>query len=503
MEDLQALASPILDWIAAGGRMGQAATAGFALIALLLLRTLPALRRARRELRAAQDVAQSRRGEVETLRADARVAEAEMRHLEHRLEEREAALADAEALRDEARRESVARAERIAELQTGRQKDREAAEEKIALLSGIREDMAARFKALADETMKSQGEALSASHKERLEALLNPFRENVGKFERELREVHLGAAKERERLKTEIEQLTRRSEQVSQEAVALTRALKGDKQRQGAWGEMILSSLLESSGLVEGEHYEVQAHRMDEEGGRRRPDVLVRMPGGRTLVIDSKVSLIAYEAAANAESQEARERAADEHVVAVRRHIDQLSARRYQELEARTLDYVVMFLPVEGALSEALRRQGDLTGYALEKQVTIATPTTLMMALRTIENVWAAERRNRNAEAIAERAGRLYDKVAGFVTEMDAVGQRLDQAQAAHGKALDRLSRGRGNVLAQVDMLRRLGAKASRSLPEEGFDAEEEDAEALPAPGGEDGLDDDGAGAVGWRPAAE
>ncbi|MDH2325627.1 DNA recombination protein RmuC [Cereibacter sp. SYSU M97828] len=339
-------------------------------------------------------------------------------------------------------------------------KERAAASEKIELLSAVRTDMENRFKQLAAESLRLNGE----ESKQRLDAALAPLKQHVDHFQQELRNVHDGALKDRQALKTEIETLTRRSEEVSREAVALTRALKGDKQRQGAWGEMILENLLERSGLRKGEEYLVQEHRVSDDGGRYRPDVVVRMPDGKRLVIDSKVSLVDYETCVNAETELEATAARTRHIAALRRHVQTLSDKAYHSLEDGSVDYVVMFIPIEGALSEALRDMGDLTTMAFEKSVTIATPTTLMMALRTISNVWTIERRNQNAEDIAHRAGRLYEKVAGFVDDMERVGKALGTAGTAFDDAMGKLSTGRGNVLSQVETLKTLGAKTGKTI---------------------------------------
>ncbi|WP_254871579.1 DNA recombination protein RmuC [Pseudooceanicola sp. HF7] len=356
----------------------------------------------------------------------------------------------------------------------------EAADEKIAMLTRLREEMTGKFRELAAEALKVQGEQFSKVNVERLQATLTPLKEHVGHFEKELKEVYKATIDDRAALKAEIMQLSKRSEAISQEAVALTRALRSDQQKQGAWGEMILESILERSGLREGAEYETQAHRTGEEGGRLRPDVVVKIPGGKTLVIDSKVSLVAYTDAVNAEEEAEALSARRRHLISLKRHIDGLSAKNYQNAEDSSVDYVILFVPIEGALSEALREDGQLTEYALDRNVTIATPTTLMMALKTVANVWAVERRNQNAEAIADRAGRLYDKVAGFVGSMEQVGSRLDQAQKSYDKAFGQLSRGSGNVLSQIDTLKSLGAKASKSISVD-FDQVEGDLPELEA----------------------
>jgi len=342
--------------------------------------------------------------------------------------------------------------------------EQEASEQKIQMLSKIREDMQAKFKELAAEALKLQGEQFSKANIEKLQATLTPLKEHVGHFEKELKAVHKATFDDRAALKAEINQLSQRSEAISQEAVALTRALKSDQQKQGAWGEMILETILERSGLRQGVEYETQAHRTGDGGERLRPDVIVNIPGGKALVVDSKVSHVAYTEAVNAETAEEASFARKRHVASLRAHINGLSAKDYQNAEYSTVDYVILFVPIEGALSEALREDGQITEFALDKNVTIATPTTLMMALKTVANVWAVERRNQNAEAIAQRAGRLYDKVAGFVDNMENVGKRLEQAQDAYQDAFGQLSRGRGNVLSQVENLKSLGAKTGKSI---------------------------------------
>lgn len=393
----------------------------------------------------------------------ARTAEA-LRDLRAQISERDGQVRDLRAKLDQAGAEKQALTGQVNKLQAELKAQGEAAAEKIEILSSVRADMEAKFGELAREALKIQGEAFSATNLERLNATLTPLKEHVGHFERELKAVHQATIDDRAALKAEIKHLTQRSEAISKEATALTRALKSDQQRQGAWGEMILSNILERSGLREGEEYETQAHRTGTDGERLRPDVVVRIPGGKSLVVDSKVSLVAYADAVNAETEEEAAAARKRHVASIRSHINGLSGKAYQAAEDLTVDYVILFVPIEGALSEALREDGALTEYALERHITIATPTTLMMALRTVSHVWAVERRNRNAEEIAKRAGLLYDKVAGFVSSMEGVGTRLRQAQDSYDAALGQLSQGSGNLLRQAEMLKVLGAKTTKSI---------------------------------------
>lgn len=341
---------------------------------------------------------------------------------------------------------------------------RETAERELTLLRELRDEMTGQFRLMADESLRRQGADLEKTHSDRLAALLTPFREQVQHFQTELAARTKSADEERAALREQIEVLHRRSEEIGRDAVALTRALRGDKQRQGAWGEMILERVLEGSGLDRGTHYDTQASFRDEDGRQWRPDVIVRLPQGKVLVIDSKVSLVDYERAVNAEDPAERDAALRRHVAAIRAHVQTLSGKGYQAVDAAAVDYVLMFIPIEGAFSEAMRVDPDLAGFALERRVGMTTPTTLMLTLRTVDHIWTVERRETNAVEIAARAGQLYDKVALFVDSMDGVGKALTDAQRAHGQAMDRLTRGSGNVIRQVEMLRQLGARNAKRL---------------------------------------
>ena len=324
--------------------------------------------------------------------------------------------------------------------------------------------MTGQFKLLAAETLRVQQNDIQKAQGEQLTALLNPFREQVHRFQTELQSRNKVLDEEGARLREQIAFLHKRSEDISREAVNLTRALKGDKQRQGAWGEMVLERILEGSGLESGTHYDIQASWRDEDGKLWRPDVVVKMPRQKIMVIDSKVSLNDYEVSVNAEDPAEVQSALRRHVAAIRAHIVTLGDKGYHRMDDSSVDYVLMFIPIEGAFSDALRADPSLAGFALERGVGLTTPTTLMLTLRTVEHIWSVERRESNAMEIASRAGALYDKVAGFVDSMEAVGRALDQASRAHGQAVDRLSRGPGNVIRQVEMLRDLGARAQKQI---------------------------------------
>lgn len=470
-----------------------AATLLACLLALWLGATLAATRRALAAERArrtedqsrAEEEAERREIQIRELReeaeATARRAEDLAADLGDLREQNAAHRTNLEAVRRTLEEERATRADlatrhteatnRISELmsensglKTALDKDRTHHADALKRMQDMQAQMDERFRELSETSVRTQGEALTRMSGEKLDTLLKPFRETISKLETELRQVHKDATTERSLLKQEITQLTERSRLLSEDAQSLTKALRGDSQKQGAWGEMILSRLLESSGLLEGTHYDTQTSTTTQDGNRLRPDVVVRLPEDRKLVIDSKVSLRAYEQAIDAADTPQAEDALKRHVADLRRHIDGLSAKGYQTLDGGGVDYVVMFIPIEGALSDALRLNGDLTTYALERHVTIATPTTLMMALRTINHVWRVETRNRNAEDIALEAGRLYDKLAGFTDTMEKIGKALDSARDAHAKAVGQLSTGRGNALAKAEKIREMGAKTSKPL---------------------------------------
>lgn len=444
-------------------------TAGFAVWAFLRARRLEARMAGMRGRMAETATA------LAVVEAERAAAQATRRALEDDLDAARAALTAgrAEAAEDRARAAAHASALETRLRERAEQTDlrlRDAEEARALMtrqLAEAREQMIGQFDALAGKVIREHGEDFRKTASAQLDLIVAPLKSDIGRFQTEIRSAHEGALQERAALREQLGTLTRRSEAVSKEAESLTRALRGDTQKQGAWGEAVLGRILDNSGLREGHEYATQTSVRNEDGQTLRPDVVVSLPGDRDMVIDSKVSLVAYEQAVNAEDDGALYRAAiDRHVASLRAHIKGLSGKEYAGVTAGTADYVILFVPIEGALSEALRAQPDLTEYAARLQVMIATPTTLMMALRTVKTVWDVERRNTNAEKIAERAGRIYDKVAGFCTDMEKVGRQLDSARDAHAAALAKLTTGNGNVLRQVETLKTLGAKTVKSLPD-------------------------------------
>lgn len=411
----------------------------------------------------ARDVNAARLGEVERELADRSA----------RLEDKRAAATLLATQLEAATRELRAQESELATLRESLAQTQRQSDEKLELLQGAKEQLSTEFKLVASAILEKQSEAFTLSNKVQLDGLLNPLREKLGEFQLGLTNAHLESTRERATLAEQIRALTESSSTMSQETLNLTRALKGDSQKRGAWGELVLSKILEGSGLREGTEYTTQVSHTSTDGGRLRPDAVVMLPGDpngqnqRQIIVDSKLSLVAFEAFTSAVDDAERDEHLARHVDAMRVHIKALSSKEYQRLIDGGLDYVIMFVPIEGALAAALQAEPTLTTFALEHQVMIATPTTLMLALRTVHNVWQVERRTRNAEEIAERAGKVYDKLVGFLGDLSKVGSRLGQARAAFDDAMQKLSTGQGNVLGQVEQLKEMGARTTKSIPVE------------------------------------
>jgi DNA recombination protein RmuC len=379
----------------------------------------------------------------------------------------EARLQQSRDLLDAARSETARLEEALAQ-------ERRQAEAKLALLTEARARMGDEFKVLAEEIMTRHGDSFSRQNKEQITGILAPLRDKMAEFQQGLQAALTESMKDRTTLAEQIRSLTASSAAMSTETQNLTRALKGEAQVQGAWGEMILSTILEKSGLREGEEYLAQESLTAGDGSRIRPDVIVNLPGGEKIIIDSKVSLTAFRDFVNAEGGPARAEALRRHLISMRGHVRQLGAKDYQVAAGSRLDYVLMFVPIEGALAAAVQADPELTSLAAEVNVAIATPTTLMIALRTVANVWKVERRNKHAEAIAARAGLLYDKFCGFAGDLMNLGRHLGQTRSAYDEAMNKLSVGKGNLVTQAEHLKALGAKTSKALPE-ALLAEQED----------------------------
>jgi len=341
-------------------------------------------------------------------------------------------------------------------------------EEKMQFASRSREEMTAQFRAMAEQVLEEKGRKVNEAGAERLNQVLEPFNRQLKEFKNQVEQSYHFRLQDSAQLKTQLQQLTKLNQQISQDALNLTNALKGQSQTQGIWGEMILERVLEQSGLVKGEHYETQVSMQNEERQRFRPDAIIHLPGGKDLVIDAKVSLSAYETCCSTQSPARREEAVKAHLRSVRSHLKELDLKDYSSLpDLNTLDLVLMFIPVEGAFALALQEDRLLFSEAFDKRIVIVSPTTLFATLRTVENSWRNEAQNRNAQEIAGKAGKLYDKFCGFLSDMDRVEKSLDQAGKAYYDARNKLSDGKGNLIRRAQDLKDLGARTQKNLPED------------------------------------
>ncbi|MBW2356284.1 MAG: DNA recombination protein RmuC [Deltaproteobacteria bacterium] len=397
--------------------------------------------------------------------------------------ERQAAAAQREARQAETvalLQERLAQKEgQIGQLRTRLEEARRQAEEKLALLQDARRELGDQFRLLAQEILDEKGRVFGQQSQTDLKRLLDPFRDQLNEFKRKVDDVYVHEAAQRAALKKEIETLRDLNRQMGQEAVNLTRALKGDKKAQGIWGELVLERVLEKSGLRNGIEYESQGAFRDADGRLLRPDVVVRLPEDRCVVVDAKVSLAAYARYVEADTEPARRSALAEHVQAVRNHIEALSAKDYTELKGlRSLDYVLMFMPIDAAFAAAFREDETLYTRAFERHIVVVTPSTLLATLKTIDNIWRYERQNRSAQELFTRAGAIYEKLRLFLETMERLGTQLATARGTYDEAMNRLTRGKGNVVSQLCRFADLGVATRKSLPPPVLEAAEID----PAP---------------------
>ncbi|NCH89895.1 DNA recombination protein RmuC [Cronobacter dublinensis] len=357
------------------------------------------------------------------------------------------------------------------------------AEEKLRQMMSSEQRLSEQFENLANRIFEQSRRQVDEQNRQSLNGLLSPLREQLDGFRRQVQESFGQEARERHTLAHEIRNLQQLNAQMAQEAINLTRALKGDNKAQGNWGEVVLARVLEASGLREGHEYETQVNIQLADRSRMQPDVIVRLPQGKDVVIDAKMTLVAYERYFNAEDDYSRDLAINEHIAAIRNHIRLLGRKDYQQLPGlRTLDYVLMFIPVEPAFLLAIDKQPELISEALKNNIMLVSPTTLLVALRTISNLWRYEHQSRNAQQIADRASRLYDKMRLFVDDMSAIGQNLDKASDSYRQAMKKLATGRGNLLAQAEAFRGMGVEVKREINPDLVEQATQDEEAFALP---------------------
>lgn len=331
----------------------------------------------------------------------------------------------------------------------------------------LQEKFTKEFENLANKILDEKSVKFTEQNRQNIKNILNPLQEKILLFERKVDESRRENYGIHQALKEQLAQLQTQNLRITQEAENLTKALKGDSKMQGNWGELVLERVLEKSGLEKDREYSVQQSFTSDGGARVLPDVIIHLPDGKKMVVDSKVSLTDYERYVNAEDEQLSEKFLKDHINSLKRHVDQLSAKKYEDLYAmESPDFVLMFIPIETAFSIAINRDNSLYNKAFEQNIVIVTPSTLLATLRTIDSMWGNEKQQRNAIEIARQAGALYDKFEGFVTDLTKVGKRMDEAKSEYKGAMNKLVVGRGNIVSSIEKIKRMGAKAKKSIPE-------------------------------------
>lgn len=337
----------------------------------------------------------------------------------------------------------------------------------LKLVEDAKISLGKEFENLANRIFDDKQNKFSQQSKEQLDNSLNPLRRDIGEFRQQVSNAYEKENADRNKLAGQISELQKQTLQISADAVSLANALRGDNKHQGNWGEFVLEKLLEDAGLTKGREYETQVALKDDEGQRRNPDVIVHLPEGRDIIIDAKVSLSDYERYFHAEDEVTRQHCLTQHLNSLRNHIKGLSIKDYESLEGvNSLDFVLIFVPVESAFMLALDSDPDMMRDAYDKGIILVSPSTLMATLRTIKNLWRYADQNRNAQLIADKAGKLYDQFVLYIDAMEDIGKHLDRSKDAWDTAHKRLSTGRGNLVGRTEELKKLGAKTKKSLPE-------------------------------------
>ncbi|WP_257670136.1 DNA recombination protein RmuC [Parapedobacter tibetensis] len=338
-------------------------------------------------------------------------------------------------------------------------------QEQKAEIETIKQQFNIEFQVIANKILEEKTLKFTETNSKSLDLILNPLKEKIKLFEEKVDKTYKAESDERNSLKGMVKELMEQSLRIKDEANNLTRALKGDSKKQGNWGEVILERVLERSGLVKDREYRLQASMADEDGRRLQPDAIIDLPDEKHLVVDSKVSLLAYERWVNADTDEDREAFAKQHVQSMENHVKGLSAKNYQDLyQINSPDFVLLFMPIESAFSMSITYKADLFSDAWDRKVVIVSPSTLLATLRTIASMWKQERQTRNVLEIAKEAGALYDKFVGFLQDMGKVGEQLNKAVRSHEEATKKLGTGPGNVIKKVEKLKQLGARASKQI---------------------------------------
>lgn len=355
-----------------------------------------------------------------------------------------------------------------------------AQEEKYTILKteleNVHKKYSTEFENIANKILEEKSNKFTEQNKNNLDTILNPLKEKIKDFEEKVEKTYKAESAERITLKAEIKNLIDLNKQVSEEANNLAKALKGDNKKQGNWGEVILEKVLERSGLTKDVEYRTQFSTNNDEGKRIQPDVVIMLPDNKHIVVDSKVSLVAYESLVNAESEEDRDRYLKEHISSVRNHVKLLSEKNYPTSpDFDTPDFVLLFIPIESSFSIAIQSDNELFSYAWDKKIVIVSPSTLLATLRTIASIWKQERQTKNAIEIAKQSGALYDKFVGFLEDMDKIGKSIDASKTSYEAAVNKLKTGSGNLIGRAINIEKLGAKTSKQIPPKFLETDEND----------------------------
>ncbi|MBC8987117.1 DNA recombination protein RmuC [Pedobacter sp. N36a] len=343
------------------------------------------------------------------------------------------------------------------------QREKQAEQEKY--IADLQQRFKLEFENIANKVLDEKTAKFTEQNRTNLDLILNPFKENIKAFEEKVDKVYKSESDERNILKGVISQLMDQSKQIQEDANNLTKALKGDAKKQGNWGEVILERVLERSGLIKDREYRIQASLSGVEGSRMQPDVIIDLPDDKHVVVDSKVSLVAYERLVTAETDIEKETHLKQHLLSIKNHIQGLSGKNYHDLyQINSPDFVLLFIPIESSFGIAVQQDAELFNYAWDRKVVLVSPSTLLATLRTIASIWKQERQNRNVLEIARLSGSMYDKFVGFLTDMESIGRNIRQSQDAYDKALNKLSTGTGNLSSTSEKIKKLGAKATKQI---------------------------------------
>lgn len=356
-------------------------------------------------------------------------------------------------------RERAIRAEEILKAQSQKQAEQE------LYITDLQQRFKTEFENIAGKLLEEKSLKFTDQNKANLDIILNPLKENIKAFEEKVEKAYKAESDERNILKGVIAQLMDQTRQIQEDATNLTRALKGDSKKQGNWGEVILERILESSGLIKDREYRIQNNITTSEGSRLQPDVIIDLPDHKHIVVDSKVSLVAYERYVTSDNEEDKILFLKQHLVSIKNHIQGLSGKNYHDIyQINSPDFVILFIPIESSFGLAVQKDAELFNYAWDRKVVIVSPSTLLATLRTIASIWKQERQNRNVLEIARLSGSMYDKFVGFLTDMESIGRNIRQSQDAYEKAMNKLHTGAGNLSSTSEKIKKLGAKTNKQI---------------------------------------